>query len=151
MSIAHAQLLALGLAGRLAHGALVAVALDVVANQALGAAPPGRRGVAAVEPLLVDGRGAASLLNVLLVELAQVVAEVVAAVERVAAARALGVVAKVRLLLRGGGVLVLVVSVEVGASLEGFGVAAGEQADDGIVASLGAEGIRVSRLLQYDS
>lgn len=70
------------------------------------------------------------------------VAEVVAAVKRVAAACALGVVAKVRVLLRGGCVLVLVVAVEVCAALERLGVAAGEEAYNGIVASLGARSDR---------
>lgn len=63
------------------------------------------------------------------------VAEVVAAVEGVAAARALGVVAVVGVLLRRRRVLVLVVSVEVGAALEGFGVAARVEADYWVIAS----------------
>lgn len=71
-------------------------------------------------------------------ELAQVVAKVVASVKRVATACALGVIAKIRVLLRRGCVLVLVVAVEVCATLERLGVAAGEEANHGIVASLGA-------------
>ena len=59
----------------------------------------------------------------------------VAAVKRVAAPRALGVVAVVGVLLRRRSVLVLVVSVEVGAALEWFGVAAGVEADDWVVAA----------------
>lgn len=128
-----AQGLALGQARVLASRTLVAAALDVAADKALCASPPGIAGVAVAEPVLVDA--AAALLNVLLVELAQVVAEVVAAVERVLAARAPRVVAEPRLLGRVVGVLVLVVTVEVGAALEGLGVAAGEEAADGIVAA----------------
>lgn len=58
------------------------------------------------------------------------VAEVIATVKGLAAARAFGVVAVVCILLRGGCVLVLVVAIEVRAALERFGVAMREQADD---------------------
>jgi hypothetical protein len=134
LSVAHPNLLALRLTRSLANRAIITALLNVIANKTLGAPPPSRRRIPPIKPLLIID-GAAALLNVLLVELAQVVAEVVAAVKRVATPCALGIVAVVGLLLRGRCVLVLVVPVEVGAALEWFGVAAGMEADYWVIAA----------------
>lgn len=64
------------------------------------------------------------------------VAEVVAAMERVVAPRAAPVVAVVRLLLRVGRVPVPVVSVQICAPLEGLGVAVRVQAADRTIAAM---------------
>lgn len=99
------------------------MAADVDSLQALCAAPPGDGGIAAFEPVLL-GRDAA-LLNVLFVKVSQVVAKVVAAMKGIAPPAAAGVIAVIRFLLGGWRMLVLVVAVEIGATLKRFRIAAG--------------------------
>lgn len=68
-------------------------------------------------------------------KVAEVVAEVVAAMERLMATHAFRVVAKVRVLVGIRRMLVLVVSNEIGATLERLRIAAWREAEDGIVAA----------------
>jgi hypothetical protein len=56
-------------------GAFVAVRFNVDSLETLGTPPPGRRDTSVLEPFLIDR--AAALLDVLLVKLTQVVAEMV--------------------------------------------------------------------------
>ena len=91
--LAPADLLALSATHGLAEGALEAVLIDADAAQTAVAPPPRGDGVAVLVPGLVDGD--AALLDVLAVELAEVVAEVVPAVEGVVAAGAARIVARV--------------------------------------------------------
>lgn len=109
------------------------MAADVDALEALGASPPCVRSIATLEPVLLSGNPA--LFNVFLVKVSQVVAKVIATVKGVAAAAAAGVIAVIRLLLRGRSVLVLVVTVKIGATLKGFRIATGVEAAHGIVAA----------------
>lgn len=113
---------ALRLARRLAGWAFVTRLVHVDSCQAFGASPPCRRSVSAIEPLLLDG--ASALLNVFLVELAKMVAEVISSVERIASSGALGIITKVRFLLRFRCMLVLVMSVEVCSTFKWLGIAA---------------------------
>lgn len=131
-------LLANRLARGLALGTIVAMIRDVGADKTARAAPPVGRGVPALNPLLVDGD--AALLDVLLVILAEVVAEVIPAVEGLAGAHAPGIVAVVHLLGRLRRVDVLVVPVEVGAALEGPGVAVWVETVNGPVTVLVTKG-----------
>lgn len=121
-----ANLLSFRLQGCLASRAFVAVAADVDSLQAFGASPPGVRSIAAFEPVLFGGNS--TLFNVFLVKVSQVVAKVVTTVKRIAAPATAGVIAMIRVLLRRGSVLVFVVTVEIGATLEGFCIAAGVKA-----------------------
>lgn len=144
-SLVSTLLLALGLARRLTPRALEAVLGDVNADETAMASPPGGRDIAALEPVLVDGISA--LLDVLAVELTQVVAEVIAAVERLAGAGAPRVVAAVAVLERYRRVRVPVVPLEIGATPERACIAAGREAEDGPVADgsagfvLGSDGV----------
>lgn len=63
------------------------------------------------------------------------VAEMVAAVKRVTASAAAGVIAVIRVLLGRGSVLVFVVTVKIGATLEGLRIAARVEAAHWIVAA----------------
>lgn len=99
------------------------MAADVDSFQALGAAPPCDGGIAAFEPVLLSRHSA--LLNVLFVKVSQMVAKVVAPMKGIAPTAAAGVIAVIRFLLRGRSMLVLVVAVEVGATLKRFRIAAG--------------------------
>lgn len=121
---AHAELYpGLG-AARLAVRAVVASLVHDYPPQAAAAPPPPRAHVVGVVELL--GRLDASLLDGLLVVVAQVVAEVVEAEKGVLVPRALGVVAVVAVLV--ALVLVLVVTLEVGAALKRLGLAVGGEA-----------------------
>lgn len=117
---------------------------DVGPDKTARAAPPVGRGVPALDPLLVDGD--AALLDVLLVILAEVVAEVIPPVEGLAGAHAPGIVAVMHLLGRLWRVDVLVVPVEVGAALEGTGVAVWVETVDGPVTVLITKGGRLESL-----
>lgn len=121
--LSPANLLPLRLQGCLASRAFVAMAADVDSLQALGAAPPGDGGIASFKPVLLCCH--AALLNVLFVKVSQVVAKVVAAMKGIAPPAAAGVIAVIRFLLRGRRMLVLVVAVEIGATLKRFRIAAG--------------------------
>lgn len=135
-------LLALGLARRLAAGTLEAVPGDVDADEAAVASPPRRRSIPALEPVLVDG--IAALLDILAMVLPQVVAEVIAAVERLAGTSAPRVVAPVAVLLRLRRMRVPVVPLKIGAAPERAGIATGRKAEDGPVAAGSAPSERVS-------
>lgn len=74
-------------------------------------------------------------------EIAEVVAEVVTAMEWLVATHAFRVVAEIRLLVRIGRVLVLVVSDEVGATLKRLSIAAWREAEDWIVAAANRSGV----------
>jgi hypothetical protein len=76
-----------------------------------------------LEPVLFGGHSA--LLNVFLVKVSQVIAEMVATVKGVAPPTTAGVIAMIRLLLGDGSMLVLVVTVEIGTTLKRFRIAAG--------------------------
>lgn len=140
--VVSALLLALGLARRLAPRALEAVPGDVDADEAAMASPPRRRGIPALEPVLIDG--IAALLDILAMVLPQVVAEVIAAVERLAGTSAPRVVAPVAVLLRLRRMRVPVVPLQVGAAPERAGIATRREAEDGPVAAGSAPSERVS-------
>ena len=121
------QALAVRLADLVAGGAGEALSADVDALEAAVAAPPLGLHVALLEPL---GRRLGALLGqVLLVVVAQVVAQPLGPVEGVLVARALLVVAEELLLVLVADVHRLVVAVEVGDALEGDVFAVRRQAD----------------------
>jgi hypothetical protein len=130
-SPASTPLLALRLARRLTPRALEAALGDVDSNKAARAPPPGRREVAALEPVLVDR--VSSLLDVLAVVLPQVVPEVVATVEGLTGAGAPRIVTEVTILESLRRMCVPVVPLEVGTSLEWARAAARREAEDGPV------------------
>lgn len=129
--LSPANLLSFRLQGCFAGRAFVTMAADVDSLQAFGASPPGVRGIAAFEPIFLGCDS--TLLNVLLVKVSQVVAEVIATVERISAPPTAGVIAMIRVLLRRRSVLVLVVTVQIGTTLEGLRIAARVEATYWIV------------------
>lgn len=121
-----ALLYALGLTQTLAFGAFKVVLGDIDTDEASRASPPLVGIVSILKPFFIDND--ATLLDILAMVLAQVVTEVINTTERLAAAGAFCVVAKVRL-GQIGIVNVLVVALEISGPLEGFGFTPDNKAD----------------------